>query len=81
MDQTKQQDLDRQLRLQEFFKSKPPIWDDLKQEMDLCLENALFKLDSIHCSQRDWYAGYRTGLKMVLNFEEQYKHWKEDSLV
>lgn len=64
---------DRIKRLQAFFQSNPQEWDDLKEEIQQCLLNAMTSLKSKDCDDRSFYAGKCMMAEEVMNIEGQYK--------
>ena len=68
-----QEDLNRLIRLQDFFKSQE--WEDLKVEVQQILNNARNTMESIGCTNREIYVGKIVGIKEVLQLEDiKYKN-------
>ncbi len=59
----------RQEKLREWFRSNPSEWEDLKQEIFVCLNNANNTLRSVSCENRDFYAGKCVGIEEILKLE------------
>ena len=68
-----QQELERQERLVTFFLSNQKIWDDLVEEINICIKNSQYKLQGPNTDNRDWYAGYISAMSFILSLEDYYK--------
>lgn len=71
----RQQQLDklRKERLHKFFQDSPLAWQDVKEEIKVCLDNALGKLKSPTCENREYCAGKVNAIEEVLDIENQFK--------
>lgn len=70
-----QQELEqaRFLRLQEFFKDHPDVWDDIKEEINICEGYADEYLKSAHCDCREFYAGKCIMAKEIKDIDIKFK--------
>ena len=74
MDYHKEQELvkERQERLKELFRSE--IWQDLKVEIQRCLDNATdTALSPTLGNDREVYIGKVSGIKEILNLERKFQ--------
>jgi len=69
-DTNTRQEIERRLRLQEWFKSDPEIWKDILDEGRQALHNEYVKLESRECTNREWSSGYVSGQKFLMTMEE-----------
>lgn len=65
--------IEREQRLAEFFKQDSLIWQDLKTEITIDINNEKNKLNTRNNPDRDWSAGYVSGQMYVLDLERYYK--------
>ena len=71
-----QQDIDRRIRLQEWFKEDHSIWDDFIEEFKSYYHNEMVQLKSRTCSNREWSSGYTNAIEEVLNMGDYLrKSW------
>ena len=76
IDQNDNKEIERRLRLQEWFKSDPEIWQDILDEGKQALHNEYQQLESRVCSNREWSSGYVAGQKFLMSMEEYLrKKW------
>ena len=57
------------MRLQTLFASEE--WRDLKDEIQLCLNNADMSLKSQDCVDRSYFAGKCKGIEEILNLKNK----------
>lgn len=74
MPSKKEKSQDRGQRLAQWLQSNSPEWDDLKEEIKICLENANAKLKSQGCIERDFFAGKCAGVEEILSLETKFKN-------
>lgn len=80
MNETKQ-DIERKLRLQEWFKSDPEIWKDIVEEGIISIHNENTQLKARTCTNREWSSGYVSGQEFFLDMSRFYrKVWTPPSL-
>lgn len=72
MPSQQEQDKARKDNLSQWFKGNKEIWQDLSDEMRICLENSTDSLRSMGCQNRDWYAGKCAGIREILRFGDKY---------
>lgn len=66
--------ISRQDRLKEYFRQKQVLeWDDFRGEMLTMYNNALEKLKSKGCENRDFWAGKVSGLEEAMSIEDLFK--------
>ena len=62
-------EIERRLRLQEWFRSDPEIWKDIVDEGNTALHNEYVRLEARECTNREWSSGYVAGQKFLMNME------------
>ena len=71
-----QQDIDRRIRLQEWFKSDPDIWADFTEEFKSYHHNEMIQLKSRTCLNREWSSGFASAIEEVLSMGDYLrKSW------
>lgn len=70
---TEKLDIERRLRIQEWFKSDPEIWLDIADEIKISYNNELNQIKSRTCTNREWSAGYVYGYGELLDLERYFK--------
>ncbi len=68
-----QLDIERKIRLHEFFKSDPQLWQDLMAEIENEYRNEMSKIKSRDYGNRDWSAGYISSHDSLINLERYFK--------
>ena len=68
---------ERAKRLGEWFKSHPEPWEDLKEEINDLLNDAMENLKRMNCSTREFHAGECAGLEDVLDLEVSLRDYDE----
>jgi hypothetical protein len=75
-DTNSNKEIERRLRLQEWFKSDPEIWQDILDEGQQALHNEYQKLEARECTNREWSSGFVAGQKFLMSMEEYLrKKW------
>ena len=67
---------ERHERLIEFFKGNQDIWNDIKEEIDVCIKNAQVQIKLKDCQSREYWAGYWEGLEVSKNLDRKFK-WQK----
>ena len=70
--------LERDERLVEFFKSNPAIWDDITEEINVCIKNAQNQVKLKDCQYREYWAGYWEALEFVKELDRKFKWQKPE---
>lgn len=65
-------DKSRRERLKAFFSNDPESWEDLLEEMNLCLSRAEGKLKAFHCEDRNYYAGKCAGVQEIIDIDKEF---------
>ena len=60
---------ERWTRLQIFFASE--AWADLKEEINICHDNADVQLKAKDCDERNYFAGKCAGVQEILNLKNK----------
>ena len=66
---TDPKEIERRLRLQEWFRSDPEIWKDILDEGKQALNNEYSRLEARECTNREWSSGYVAGQKFLMSME------------
>lgn len=69
-------DLELQERLAQFFQGNPKIWDDILNEVEICISNAEAQMKLKDCQHREYWAGYCNGLEEMLRLKGKYQIWQ-----
>ena len=76
IDTNKKEEIERRLRLQEWFKSDPEIWKDILDEGRQALHNEYGQLEARECTNREWSSGYVAGQKFLMSMQDYLvKKW------
>ena len=67
---------ERHQRLIEFFKSNPAIWEDITEELEVCIKNAQSQIKLKECHYREYWAGYLEALDLVKELDRKFK-WQK----
>lgn len=65
---------ERQERLSLFFKGNPDIWNDIKEEIDVCIKNAQGQIKLKDCQSREYWAGYWEALEVTKSLDRKFKN-------
>lgn len=72
--QSQPQDKIRERRQRLIAYLEAPEWKDLKQEIQMCYDNADAALHAFNCLNRDIYVGKCLAIKEILNIDEVISH-------
>lgn len=56
--------------MHQWLIDNPQEWRDLKEEMELCLHNAISMLKSRGCKDRDFFAGKCNGIEECIDLDK-----------
>lgn len=74
-------EIERRLRLIEWFKSDPEIWKDILDEGKQALHNEYSQLEARQCTNREWSSGFVAGQKFLMSMEEYLvKKWNPPTI-
>lgn len=65
----------------EAFQTNPQLWQDIKADLEWSINFTMDDLKGKNCANREWLAGYASGLEHAANLRRRMEIWKTENKI